>query len=76
MGLLPDINEEGEVVDSNPVPKLYTPRELHPMRREGWEIRHDTHGTHRKDAPTMSNIHECVPDESGQCITCKREMIV
>lgn len=77
MSFLPDINEDGSLQDAEVIPQLYVPKQ----RRFGLQldsevIRKDTKGTHFKDAPTMENMHECVPTEEHNCVTCGRELLV
>lgn len=75
MNLLPDIDSEGQLIDRNPVPKLYTaPMKVRPIAFEADGMQRDK--THRKDAPTMENMHECVPNNNMQCTTCNRDMLV
>lgn len=78
MSFLPDIDEEGKLKDTPAVSQLYTPpgsgRRIERSDIDGFHK--DTAGTHLKDAPTMNNIHECVPNEHHECITCRREMLV
>lgn len=77
MTFLPDIDEEGNLKEPEKVPKLYTPPTT---GRTTWDsntqLHKDTAGTRRKDAPTMDDMHECIPDEEAQCIMCRRDMIV
>jgi hypothetical protein len=75
MPFLPDIDGEGHLIEKNPVPKLYTP----PAKAKSVSFEADgmqRDKTHRKDAPTMENMHECVPNEAMQCVTCSRDMII
>lgn len=77
MGLLPDINEDGTLAEDT-TPKLYQPKEMHVefFHKDRELVRNDRKGTKFKDAPTMADMHECVPDDNYECFTCGREMIV
>lgn len=74
MGLLPEIID-GEMKEL-PETKLYTPPNVQ-VRTPAWEadgVKRDK--THRKDAPTMANIHECEMNQYFKCFMCGRKMEV
>lgn len=76
MSFLPNIGEDGSLKEDQAVPKLYTPP-LFGARRIVFDA--DTLGRDKKkytDAPVMADIHECVPNEHGECALCSREMLV
>lgn len=72
MGLLPEINGDGSIEEKKE-PNLYTP----PVKKYSptWpaEDKPDKRYT-AAGAPTMDNLHECVPDNDCLCITCGRFM--
>lgn len=80
MSLLPDVNEDGTLGEEKKIPTVYQPKEQHIAPR--WmgtdAFKNDKHGTKQKvvDAPTMNDMHECVPDEDGHCKTCLRVMMI
>lgn len=75
MSFFPEI-ENGELKE-DPIPKVYTPKQRHVGVNPDTElVRKDKFGTHFKDAPTMAAIHECVPNEESECLTCGRFMLI
>lgn len=77
MSFLPDIDENGKIKDFDQGPRFYTPKTRHfSLKLESEAVRKDTKGTHLKDAPTISGMHECVPDNDSLCATCGRVMLI
>lgn len=73
MSFLPDI-EDGQIKEES-AQTLYTPprRVRSPDFDADFEKRDPTY---IKGQPTMANIHTCAPNQSMECITCGREMLI
>lgn len=74
MSLLPEI-EDGQIIEQPAPAKPYTP----PKRKYGLDLNEDFKADTRYkklDKPVMADMHECVPNEENECVTCRRDMLV
>lgn len=73
MGLLPEI-EDGKIKELEKNSRPYTPpKKTYSPEWNTFEIGRDKR---RTDAPTMQDMHECVPNEENECKTCHRDMLI
>lgn len=75
MSFLPEIND-GQIQEDR-TPRVFTPKvRARPPAFEADGLRPDPKKYTVLGKPTMANLHECVPNDDSECVTCGRIMLV